>query len=352
MASEIRRRTSTRREEAAPRSLAVTAGTHVGARLDLPAHGALLIGRARDCDLCLSDAAVAAHHVLLQVNESGASLRAVDTALSVNGRRLTPGRTQALAPGAELQLCSGVVLTFGSDTAPTASTTRVRPYVLAAVLILVAGIALFLQRSEAGVAGLARETTQSELQAIVAALELHEAVRVEAAEPGWALRGVVEVAERESLGAALDSAGLTARIETTDSRSLLEQVSEVFRTNGFRAELDYRAPGIVEVTNLDADHPGIAGAAAHAQRDIPELRALRFSHATPESPPDTAPTLASLAPGKRLTTIVDGDTAYVAAQDGSRYFVGSLLPGGVQVRRITRNGIQVDRDGELTWLRF
>ena len=49
-------------------------------------------------------------------------------------------------------------------------------------------------------------------------------------------------------------------------------------------------------------------------------------------------------------SIVDGDTAYVAAADGGRYFVGSILPGGFVLRRINEDGIQVDDNGEIRWL--
>ena len=111
-----------------------------------------------------------------------------------------------------------------------------------------------------------------------------------------------------------------------------------------------RAGGVVQVENLDAPNPNVQAVARRVKTDVPAVVKLEFSDVDREPPAD------SLAyptdPQKRLTTIVDGDIAYVATEDGGRYFVGGILPGGFVLKRISEDGIQVDDNGEIRWLKL
>ena len=107
----------------------------------------------------------------------------------------------------------------------------------------------------------------------------------------------------------------------------------------------------VRVTNLDGNHEAVKKVTDHVYADVPALKTLSFSKST-SAPDENSQSLYALLPGKRLTTIVDGTTAYIATEDGSRYFVGSVLPGGSQIRVISDAGVQVDTNGTLTWMRF
>ena len=81
------------------------------------------------------------------------------------------------------------------------------------------------------------------------------------------------------------------------------------------------------------------------------LRSLSFASVGKESPPER-PTAYRHAAGHRFTVHLTGQTAYLASADGSRYFTGSLLPDGHTVRRITERAVLMDREGQLTWMKF
>jgi type III secretion protein D len=55
-------------------------------------------------------------------------------------------------------------------------------------------------------------------------------------------------------------------------------------------------------------------------------------------------------PGKRIASLVPGEPAYLVTADGSRYFVGALLPSGHRVLLIADKTVTVERDGQLTKL--
>jgi type III secretion protein D len=57
-------------------------------------------------------------------------------------------------------------------------------------------------------------------------------------------------------------------------------------------------------------------------------------------------------PGKRVTSIVPGDPAYVVTADGTRYFEGALLPTGHRVAAIRDREVLLERNGTKAPLRF
>ena len=92
-------------------------------------------------------------------------------------------------------------------------------------------------------------------------------------------------------------------------------------------------------------------ATARVHSDVPQLAGLVFATPDASSPPEQPPPYADASEG-RISARVDGDTAYLAAANGARYFVGSVLPGGHVVRRITAQAVQLERDGQISWYHF
>jgi type III secretion protein D len=57
-------------------------------------------------------------------------------------------------------------------------------------------------------------------------------------------------------------------------------------------------------------------------------------------------------PGKRIASLVPGDTAYLVTADGARYFVGSMLPSGHRITAIGAQSVTLEHDGRESSLNF
>jgi len=57
-------------------------------------------------------------------------------------------------------------------------------------------------------------------------------------------------------------------------------------------------------------------------------------------------------PGKRIASLITSEPAYLVTADGSRYFVGALLPSGHRVARINPGSVTLELHGQQTTLNF
>jgi len=57
-------------------------------------------------------------------------------------------------------------------------------------------------------------------------------------------------------------------------------------------------------------------------------------------------------PGKRISSLVTSEPAYLVTADGSRYFIGALLPSGHRVTRIGAGSVTLEIHGQQTSLNF
>jgi type III secretion protein D len=89
---------------------------------------------------------------------------------------------------------------------------------------------------------------------------------------------------------------------------------------------------------------------ATALRDIPGLLVLDINNTPPVAAAAPEPLLDD--PGKRVSSIVPGDVAYVVTADGSRYFEGALLPTGQRITAIEEGLVVLERNGTSTTVRF
>jgi type III secretion protein D len=87
-----------------------------------------------------------------------------------------------------------------------------------------------------------------------------------------------------------------------------------------------------------------------ARRDVTGLTNLQAENTPPQVVPE--PTQVVDDPGKRVASIVTGATPYVVTADGTRYFVGALLPSGHRLASISEQQVMLDKDGKLTPLKF
>jgi predicted component of type VI protein secretion system len=296
----------------APRGeLTIVAGAHAGATFSLTEE-MLLIGADADCDVWLSDPGLAARHAALLADDRGVAIRPLDGAVSVEGRAVKSVTRCVLTPGCEITLGdSGVRLRLGGKAPPPEPakvehrTQRkpIRTRAIMASTLVVAGIFA---------AGLAVQ----KLRPANAATSRHPA-------PAAA----------------------------TNDAELIEQLREVFRGSGYEIEATRLGGKRVRIENLDAKNPRVRRATEQARADIPQLSELTFASPDSAAPPAEPPFYED-EPAGHLRINVSGDTVYLSAPNGVRYFAGSVLPSGYTVRRITDRAIQVDRDGQISWLRL
>ncbi len=128
-------------------------------------------------------------------------------------------------------------------------------------------------------------------------------------------------------------------------------VAEVYRLHGLSVQAQAGGDGQVEVRVADGDAargPAAQAAQQAALRDVPGLAGIAVK-AGPAKPPQR-PALPE-DPGKRVTAVVaDAELPYLVTADGSRYFVGALLPSGHRVVQIAERQVSLERDGQRTEL--
>jgi hypothetical protein len=166
------------------------------------------------------------------------------------------------------------------------------------------------------------------------------------------LFALVEVLSPAANASAAAAASPLAKPATSrhDTDELARQVADVFRLHGLAVEAQARADGGVLVQARERDSWRVEQAEQAARRDVAGLPSLTVRN----QPPALATTTrAPLEPdaGKRITSVVDNaDAPFFVTADGSRYFVGALLPSGHRVLLIADKSVTVERDGQLTKL--
>jgi hypothetical protein len=295
----------------------VTSGVHRGATF-APSDDLLLIGADTACDICLSDAGLASRHAAIVAQGSRIAIRCLDGAVSVNGQQLVKQGSLVLTSGADILLGeSGVRLHFAGSEEPTALTGE-------------------REHKPRVKRRLPRVTVVAALAGLAVLVFVLGGRQIQASRPDGPSANV------ESIRA--DNSGVS-------EGELVAQVQDVFRTSGYDAQISYIGKGELRVENLDANHERVKRAVERVKADVPQLVSLIFAPPGDSRPPEHVSPFAS-AGVDHMTVTVNDSTGYLAADDGARYFVGSVLPGGLTVRRITTDAVQVDRDGQISWYRF
>lgn len=179
-----------------------------------------------------------------------------------------------------------------------------------------------------------------------------QSLRVEAGPAGPVIRGQLDdQAQRERLQQQLAHAGLgNVALDVATGEQLAAEVTEVFRVQGIRANAQPDGPGRVTVHTHEADRALLDRAVATAQRDVPGLNSVAVQNAPPPPAPQNVPVVDD--PGKRVASIVPGDTPYVVTADGTRYFAGALLPTGHRIEAIEPHRVLLVREGQRSELDF
>ncbi|MCM5678256.1 hypothetical protein M8A51_01795 [Schlegelella sp. S2-27] len=372
--------------------LRVLRGEQVGARCPLVPGRRLCIAasldEAPDCDVLVRDAEALPGlrlYCTLGVSAQGAAdawLEVAQGEVQVGGRRVGEGESARWPLHASLRIGS-TCLAFGPEAlqtwpeAPLCAEPPVPPtapgdacgpaaasgpahapgwWMAASAAALVLGTFLVLgfaslsvpARSESGAHALQRVQ-----QALQQSREFHR-LRAEPLAGGVVLvRGHVEtLPQRMRLQRAVATSGAEVQFDVWVDEVLVDAVQDVFRVNSVDARASLQADGSVRVDAREADAAKLQRVEALVRRDVPGLVALAVRNEAPPLPPSTsaAPTVDD--PGKRVASIVPGDTAYVVTADGARYFIGALLPTGHRIAAIEEQRVWLERDGMRTALQF
>ena len=353
--------------------LVVTTGVHHGARVALEQDTLSIVGTSPDCDICLSDAGLDSRHMALTVHGDQINVRCLDGSVQLNGTIVDGVDTVSVDSDETLELvpskvqvrivsAAGLAGVVGDGKEPlveqpiatSGSRSSIHRFrLIAAAIVVTTLMGTYVVAGQVG----NREQVSAEppkkvLQALIDKLSLSEELKIDDLSGRLLISGILPSDDLSHLKAAIRRSPVSAIARITTSEQLLEQVGSVFRTNGYSAKLSYRSDATVVVENLDGESADVRIVADFIRADVANLKELVFapSGAPDASSNDSAVYLAGA--GKRLTTIVDGDIAYIATEDGARYFVGSTLPSGHYVRQITAQGVQVNEGDTISWLQF
>jgi type III secretion protein D len=226
-----------------------------------------------------------------------------------------------------------------------------------AVLTLAAaglwGVAGFTPAASAPAAPAAQRTKQV-LQASGAFAGLHLVTPAHAHAPIGIQGKVLTLADRAQLERALADAQVDAAVQVSVGEEIAMAVRDVYRMHGITAKTVPASTladvGSVQVQTQERDEPHLQKISSIAQRDVKGLVHLQVANTPPQVVAPSAPVVDD--PGKRVASIVTGATPYVVTADGTRYFIGALLPSGHRIAAISDQQVMLDKDHRLTPLKF
>ena len=212
---------------------------------------------------------------------------------------------------------------------------------LAAVAILLGGWALVARWLDA--------TPAPERAQAALAADGFKGLQVRAADDGLVVDGVLgHGGDLARLQADVARRGWPATVRVRTNDGLIQNVSDMLRTNGYAAEVRALGPGVLTAAVSGGDPARLDLVRRTALRDVAGLKQLVMNGDADRD----AGLLVEGDADKRVVSVVGGDDGYVQTRDGSRYFVGAMLPDGHTVTAIEGQSVTVQKDGRTTNLKF
>ncbi len=157
-------------------------------------------------------------------------------------------------------------------------------------------------------------------------------------------------AQRTRAEQMLAGQGLLPQMRVWVNQIVTRAVQDVYRVNGVQAEVQAIGPGAMRVRTALTDPAPLQQIEQKVRRDVHGLTRLEAHNAPP--PPQPSPIPALDNPGKRVASIVAGALPYVVTADGTRYFVGAMLPTGHRILGIDGSRVDLEREGQTSALVF
>jgi type III secretion protein D len=348
--------------------LRVLEGPQAQAHAPLPCdEGVTLVaGPAGDgADIWLRDDAGAPARVRVVAGAAQAAIEVMEGQVTLDGRALDAGAQAAWGPHAPLTIGRSVVAyglagdaAWTPDGAPVAAPKAAAPRrrgaeiwltaVGACIAVASAGALMLAHvaaapRTDTAVAPTLEETLRgSEFSSLELARDAAGSMRLAGR--------LATQAQRSRLDAWLALHDAAPKVDVQVDETLARDVTDVFRVNGVAVQARVTGPGLVVAEAAERDPDRLARAVEVVRRDVRGLDKLAVENrATPLPPPATP---LSDDPNKRIASLVPGNPGYLVTADGSRYFIGAVLPSGHRVIAIAQQRVTLERDGRSQTLNF
>ena len=181
--------------------------------------------------------------------------------------------------------------------------------------------------------------------ALINALRTSEFATLEAktaADGRLTLRGrLATQVQRAQLDAWLAERRMAPVVEVWVDEAIARDVTEVFRVNGVRCARSWPVPAASPPRPWSPMPTSSSAPTDVVRRDVRGLQTLDVHNSAKPLPPPAPPV--SDDPGKRIASLVPGDPAYLVTADGSRYFVGAVLPTGHRITQIDKSRVTLER---------
>ncbi len=154
--------------------------------------------------------------------------------------------------------------------------------------------------------------------------------------------------QRAALDAWLAERRFTPVVEVWVDEAIAHDVTEVFRVNGVAVRTQVAGAGRFAAEAVEPDADKLKRATEVVRRDVRGLQGLEVRNSAKPAPPPAPPV--SDDPGKRIASLVPGDPAYLVTADGSRYFIGAVLPTGHRITQIDKSRVTLELHGQQSTL--
>ena len=356
-----------------PLELIVAEGPQRGARLLLQAGSDVKIGSAFDNDVVLRDPAIPAHAAQVRVTSESCQWQAMDAMLDgeVSGSPLALNESVNVANGTSVRLGDTVLLVSSErDTEDTStasaqasqkaetqakSTPRRRSSRVFFFILPVFALTGFAAASWWQHGSSQEVVSRPGITTLLAASPFHE---IEANTSGDTalITGFVDTQrEKLELVELLKASDQPVRLDIAVGEKLASAVEDVYRTNGVDADVVATGAAAVEVRTSVADARQLRVLEKAVRADVPQVSSVKLINVPPKPDDDSSiapPSKLPIDPGKRVAMVVSTDPSYLLTEDGSRYFVGSLLPSGQRISSIDNGRVLLEQDGQTTELEF
>jgi type III secretion protein D len=142
------------------------------------------------------------------------------------------------------------------------------------------------------------------------------------------------------------------KVQLSTGAEMAESVNNVMRIQGISGSTRYIGNKEVEVIASSLDSARLAKLELNAKRDVPGLKAVKFRQGVGESFAGfNGLAKATANPGKRISSLVAGESGYLVTADGGRYFIGALLPTGHRIMAIQNRQVMLEQNGTaVRWI--
>jgi type III secretion system YscD/HrpQ family protein len=332
-------------------TLRVVRGVHSGAERRCHYRDLVVIGSADECDVILSDPRVAASHCILSVIGAELSVRPIAAGVTIDNRELEPGNPVrvdpfqvigigdsafALGPAWNASAWQKLDERLRSEAANNEDMPRSNPRrrwriagVAAAGALVTAAFAISAHvRAPTVTPPTPQEQVQTAVKDVgLANVEVHPDVAGVPHVSGF----VAKADQVDALRAELARRNVHAVVDVRSGADMAKDVQEILRLSGIDADSRNLDKGTVEVRGHFGDQKNLRVALeSRAMHDIEALKKvvavnLDPSPETPKPQPND---------GKRIAQVVEGTDPYLVTRDGSRYYVGAVLPNGAHLQSV------------------